>query len=82
MSRNDVTGDRLVTKVGTSAYSEGWDRIFGKKPKVVELVVTDEELRRIEQDARRAKWHKWLQDNQKSLDRIPSFQEWAEQHNV
>jgi len=37
MSRNDITGDKLQTKVGTSkAYSEGYDRIFGNKVKVNE----------------------------------------------
>lgn len=32
MSINDITGDKLKSKVGdTDAYSEGYDRIFGKK---------------------------------------------------
>jgi hypothetical protein len=31
MSKNDITGDRLVTKTSTTAYDEGYDRIFGKK---------------------------------------------------
>lgn len=32
MAKNDVTGDSLRTKPGTSeAYSDGWDRIFVKK---------------------------------------------------
>lgn len=30
-SRNDVTGDSLISKGPTDAYRDGWDRIFGKK---------------------------------------------------
>lgn len=30
-TKNDVTGDNLVTKETTDAYREGWDRIFGKQ---------------------------------------------------
>ena len=39
MSKNDVTGDALRTKFGdedaVKNYNEGYDRIFGKKNKVV-----------------------------------------------
>lgn len=38
MSKNDITGDSLVTRSSTDAYRDGWDRIF-KKP-----VVTSEEI--------------------------------------
>ena len=31
MSRNDVTGDRLVTSASSDSYRAGWDTIFGKK---------------------------------------------------
>jgi hypothetical protein len=31
MSRNDITGDSLVSKTANQAYRDGWDRIFGKK---------------------------------------------------
>ena len=32
MSTNDITGDKLKSKIGDAdAYSEGYDRIFGKK---------------------------------------------------
>lgn len=31
MSKNDVTGDEIKTKVSTQAYRDGWDRIFGNK---------------------------------------------------
>lgn len=30
-SVNDVTGDRLVTKVNSDKYRDNWDRIFGVK---------------------------------------------------
>lgn len=31
---NDVTGDKLISKVGNSqAFNEGYDRIFGNKDK-------------------------------------------------
>ena len=33
-SKNDITGDLIKTKESNSAYSEGWDRIFGKKQKI------------------------------------------------
>lgn len=32
MSKNDITGDAIKTKVGnTDKFSEGFDRIWGKK---------------------------------------------------
>lgn len=32
MAKNDITGDSLRTKAGTSeAFSSGWDLIWGKK---------------------------------------------------
>ena len=33
MTRNDITGDALRTDVPTDDYREGWERIFGNKPK-------------------------------------------------
>ncbi len=30
-SRNDVTGDPLVSKSPTNSYRDGWERIFGNK---------------------------------------------------
>jgi hypothetical protein len=32
MSRNDITGDSLVSKVATKEYTEAHERIFGKRP--------------------------------------------------
>lgn len=32
-TKNDITGDALVTKVPSRSYDEGWERIFGKKSK-------------------------------------------------
>ena len=34
MSKNDITGDKLVSKVQSDKFSEGYDRIWGK-PKSV-----------------------------------------------
>lgn len=28
-TKNDVTGDALVSKTTTESYRDGWDRIFG-----------------------------------------------------
>ena len=39
-NKNDVTGDVIRTKNSNSAYSEGWDRIFGNKKDVLELLVS------------------------------------------
>ena len=34
MSKNEITGDALISKIGDKkAYDEGYDRIFGKKDK-------------------------------------------------
>ena len=30
-AKNDVTGDSIRSKTSSKAYSDGWDRIFGKK---------------------------------------------------
>ena len=30
-AKNDITGDEIKSKTATSAYEDGWDRIFGKK---------------------------------------------------
>lgn len=30
MSKNDITGDKLVSKVQSEKFSEGYDRIWGK----------------------------------------------------
>jgi len=35
VSRNDVTGDRLVSKAPTKEYENNYDRIFSKKPKKI-----------------------------------------------
>jgi hypothetical protein len=32
MSRNDITGDSLVSKASTKEYTESHERIFGKRP--------------------------------------------------
>ena len=32
MSRNEITGDALVSAAATEKYRSGWDRIFNKPP--------------------------------------------------
>ena len=40
-ARNDITGDLIKTKTGNSdAYSDNWDKIFGKKTDMAKPVVT------------------------------------------
>lgn len=31
MSKNDITGDNIISKANTDAFRSGHDRIFGKK---------------------------------------------------
>lgn len=31
MSRNDITGDRIATRLATNKFREGWDGIFSKQ---------------------------------------------------
>lgn len=40
-SRNDITGDSLVSKTATEAYRDGWDRIFGNKGAKKEVTSED-----------------------------------------
>lgn len=44
-TRNDVTGQEIKSRTNTSAYSDNWDAIFGKKkePEVQEEIVDVEE---------------------------------------
>lgn len=39
-TRNNITGDRMVTKTTSEEYRNNWDAIFGKKK---EAVKEDEE---------------------------------------
>lgn len=40
-TKNEITGDALVTKPASDAYRDGWDRIFGKKKEVEAEVVPE-----------------------------------------
>ena len=31
MNKNDITGDRLITRVVSDSYRKGWDLIFAEK---------------------------------------------------
>jgi hypothetical protein len=33
IAKNDITGDRIVSKRTSDAYEKGWDRIFGRSKK-------------------------------------------------
>lgn len=46
-SKNDVTGDLIKSRESNKAYSEGWDRIFGKKK---EQPVIDEKSKEVDDD--------------------------------
>lgn len=39
-TRNDITGDELKSGSANDAYREGWERIFGKKPRTVSSIIT------------------------------------------
>lgn len=43
-SKNDITGDIIKTKPLSSAYAEGWDRIFGKEAVLQKMVEENEKL--------------------------------------
>jgi hypothetical protein len=34
-TKNDITGDSLVSKTNSKAYEDNYDKIFGKKKKTV-----------------------------------------------
>lgn len=40
-SRNDITGDPLMSKSPTNSYRDGWDRIFGNKAETEHKSVDD-----------------------------------------
>lgn len=39
-SYNDVTGDKIQSRVSTKQYEDNFDKIFGKKTKVAPTAVT------------------------------------------
>ena len=51
-TKNDVTGDSLITKAPTDAYRANWDSIFNKKQELKEEVSVDilAELTELSQD--------------------------------
>ena len=51
-TKNDVTGDSLITKAPTDAYRANWDNIFNKKQELKEEVHVDilGELTELSQD--------------------------------
>ena len=51
-TKNDVTGDSLITKAPTDAYRANWDNIFKKKQELKEPIHVDilAELTELSQD--------------------------------
>lgn len=41
VSKNDITGDSIQTKVASNAYWDNYDAIFGKKQKVKQQSMTE-----------------------------------------
>ena len=39
MSKNDITGDRIISKKFSKKFDEGFDRIFGSKPIATEIII-------------------------------------------
>lgn len=44
MSKNDITGDRLVSKTPTDAYRDNFDLVFKKKPRTGCHIITAQQL--------------------------------------
>jgi len=40
-TKNDITGDELITKATTNAYADGWDRVFDNKEKTLEDIAQE-----------------------------------------
>lgn len=40
-TKNDITGDALISKVNNKQYEDNFDRIFGKKPVVTPTTPED-----------------------------------------
>lgn len=48
-TKNDVTGDFIITGASSENYRTGWDRIFGKKEELeVEVPEVEEQTEGIE----------------------------------
>lgn len=43
-TKNDITGDTIVSKQTTDEYREGWERIFGWKSVLDSLPSTEEDV--------------------------------------
>ena len=40
-TKNDITGDELISKPTTDSYADGWDRVFGKKEKTIQDIAEE-----------------------------------------
>ena len=86
-TKNDVTGDLLVTKGSTDAYRSGWDRIFGNKKteqnavKITEKVITVPHQERDDimaiRDQLVREWHEHCAKNAPKDTPLPTFREWV-----
>lgn len=88
-NRNDVTGDLIATKSSTQAYADGWERIFGKKPAVVEAPAAPAEP--VKMPLKLMSWQLYLPDHldekvlagrPESLDDRHNWWSWCETHQL
>lgn len=81
---NDITGDSISTKVSSDAYRNNFDAIFRKPKQETEQAVeqpvieqpaepTKEELEAIQRNIDTARWHAYIEQNQKTLTEVIKF---------
>lgn len=84
-ARNDITGDVIATKGTSSAFRDGWDRIFGKKEQksqpVLQVVDAPKDPWLQRRDELRLKWYDFNEANQRTIDQFPTFREFVAQHH-
>jgi hypothetical protein len=79
-ARNEITGDLITSKSPSTAYSDGWDRIFGKKKVEQAKVVVETKPEpvvdpaQVERDELTKLWWKYCEKYQKL--HILSFADW------
>lgn len=44
VSKNDITGDAIQTKVNSKAYRDNWESIFGKKAPINSTSLNNEDV--------------------------------------
>ena len=61
MSKNDVTGDRLVSKPNTKSFEENFEIIFGKKDKSLPKPPAGYTAEELERDS---PYSQWMEDHE------------------